>query len=107
MVQGPRIREMELPGAVGQAREQADEVLRMWIVDRAELAATFPADLYGDEVWKWGRVLAHLARYIAKADAARRGVNEADSLEAVRASFETEIAASGAAHGGVRAMRSE
>jgi hypothetical protein len=103
----PRVRELKPPGAVGGARAQADEILRLWIVDRAELAATFPADLYGDDVWKWGRVLANLARYIAKADADRRGVSEAEVLEALRLNFDEEVKAGGAAQGAVRAMRSE
>jgi hypothetical protein len=92
---------------VNGAREQADEILRLWIVDRAELAATFPADLYGDEPWKWGRVLAHLARYIAKADASRRGLAEAEVLQAVLTSFEAEVRAASTAQGAIHAVRSE
>lgn len=93
------------PAGVETAKERADEILRLWIVDRSELAATFPADLYGDDVWKWGRLLANLARYVAHADARTRGISEAEALEAIRLNFDEEIKAPGQISGGLRAKQ--
>jgi hypothetical protein len=105
MVDPHRIRQLAPPAGVAQSREQADEILRLWIIDRAELAATFPADLYGEDVWKWGRVLANLARYVARADAQTRGISETEALEAIRVNFDEEVRAPGKVQGAIRASR--
>lgn len=88
--------ELPRPSAV-DAAGQADEVLRVWIVERQELAAIFPPDLYGEDVWKWGRLLANIARYVAHAHAARTGAAEADVLAAIRLNIDEEIASGGSA----------
>lgn len=98
-------RPLNPPAAVQTARERADEILRLWIVDRAELSATFPAGLYGEDVWKWGRVLANLARYIARAEAQASGTAEAEILEALRVNFDEEVRRPGEIQGGVHAKR--
>jgi hypothetical protein len=93
------------PAGIDSAKDRADEILRLWIIDRAELAATFPADLYGEDVWKWGRLLANLARYVAHADARARGISEAEALEAIRLNFDEEVRAPGQLSGQVRTQR--
>ncbi|MBI1250070.1 MAG: DUF5076 domain-containing protein [Alphaproteobacteria bacterium] len=84
------IRALPPPDAVKAAEASAEEVLRLWIIDRRELAATFPPDLYGADVWKWGRLLANVARYAAQAHAARTGEAYDETLEAIRFHFDAE-----------------
>lgn len=92
------VNELRKPRAV-DAAQQADEVLRVWIVNRQELAATFPPGLYGEDVWKWGRLFANLARYIAHAHAAQTGASEAEILQVIRINIDEEIANGGSAAG--------
>lgn len=99
------IHPLAAPAAVTSAQERADEILRLWIVDRKELAVTFPADLYGEDIWKWGRVLANIARYLAHAEAQRRGVPFDEALEAVRLNFDQEIRSSGQIIGDLQATK--
>jgi hypothetical protein len=89
------------PRAVETASE-ADEVLRVWIVERQEVAAIFPPNLYGEDVWKWGRLIANVARYIAHAHAQQNGLNEAEVLAAIRVNIDEEIASGGSAAGARR-----
>lgn len=86
------------PRAV-QAAAHAEEVLQVWIVDGQEIAAAFPVDLYGEDVWKWGRLLAGVARYVAHAHAARHGLPEGEVLAALRLNIDEEIAGRGSAAG--------
>lgn len=99
-----RTQPLAAPRATETAQESI-EILRLWIVNRQELAATFPVELYGDDVWKWGRLLANLARYVANADAQQRGVSQADSLEAIRLNFDQEVRAGGDVLGEIRAAK--
>ncbi|MDX2232950.1 MAG: DUF5076 domain-containing protein [Hyphomonadaceae bacterium] len=85
------------PPRAAETAAEADEVLRVWIVDRQEVAAIFPPGLYGEDVWKWGRLLANVARYIAHAHAHRHGVSEAEVLAAIRVNIDEEIANGGSA----------
>ena len=78
------------PQGVQSAETSADEILRLWIIDRKDLAATFPPALYGEDVWKWGRLLANVARYAAQAHAARTGVAYEEALNAIRVNFDEE-----------------
>jgi hypothetical protein len=105
MAASEMIRPLNPPTGVGDARERADEILRLWIVDRAELAATFPTGLYGGDVWKWGRVLANLARYIARAEAQAGVATEAEILDVLRVNFDEEVRRTGEMFGGVQARR--
>lgn len=89
------------PPRAAAAAEQADEILSVWIVDRRELAATFPPAIYGEDVWKWGSLLASVGRYVAHAHAVRTGGTYADAVEAIRLNFDEEIRS-----GGVPAGRS-
>ncbi len=84
----PPIRELPKPAAVPQAQASADQVLSVWIVDQKELAAVFPPGLYGDDVWKWGRLLALVARYVAHAHARGGMSDQNDALEAIRLNFD-------------------
>ena len=84
----PPIRELPKPASVPKAQASADQVLSVWIVDQKELAAVFPPGLYGDDVWKWGRMLALVARYVAHAHARSGESDQADVLEAIRLNFD-------------------
>jgi len=90
-VSSPPIRELPRPDSVPKAATSADQVLSVWIVDSSELAAVFPPALYGDDVWKWGRLLGVVARYMAHAHAKAQGGNEADALEAIRLNFDETL----------------
>ena len=79
---GPR--ELPVPKAAALAEDGAEEILSVWIVNKQELATVFPPDLYGEDVWKWGQVLAKVARYVANAYAKQTGAPEAEALEAIR-----------------------
>jgi hypothetical protein len=87
----PPIRELPKPAAVPQAQTSADQVLSVWIVDQKELAAVFPPALYGDDVWKWGRLLALVARYVAHAHARNGDSDQADVMEAIRLNFDEAL----------------
>ena len=78
------------PAATKTAHD-ANEILRVWIINKEELAAVFPPDLYGEDIWKWGKLLANIARYAANAHAGLRGIPEAEALEAVRMNFDEEL----------------
>ncbi len=78
------------PRATETARDAA-EILRVWIVNKEELATVFPPDLYGEDIWKWGRLLANIARYAANSHAGLRGIPEAEALEAIRMNFDEEV----------------
>jgi hypothetical protein len=82
---------LPIPTAAIQSKERADEVLRVWIVDRRELATTFPPEPYGEDVWKWGRLLANIARYVAEARARETGSSREDSLSAIAVNFDEEV----------------
>jgi hypothetical protein len=84
------VRALPPPHGVSEAQTSADEVLRLWIIDRKDLAATFPPGLYGEDVWKWGRLLANVARYVAQAHGARTGEDVGDVLDAIRLNFDEE-----------------
>jgi hypothetical protein len=84
----PPIRALPQPASVPKAQASADQVLSVWIVDQKELAAVFPPGLYGDDVWKWGRLLALVARYVAHAQARAGDSDQADVLEAIRLNFD-------------------
>jgi hypothetical protein len=90
------VNDLPRPRATETAAE-ADEVLRVWIVDRQELAAIFPPNLYGEDVWKWGRLLAGVARYIAHAHAQRNGLSETEVVNALRVNIDEEIQRGGSA----------
>jgi hypothetical protein len=83
--------ELPTPKGIAAAAQSADEVLRVWIIDRRELATVFPPGLYGDDVWKWGRLLANLARYVADAHARETGVSRDEALHAIALNFSEEI----------------
>ncbi|MBU6408520.1 MAG: DUF5076 domain-containing protein [Alphaproteobacteria bacterium] len=87
----PSIRELPKPAAVPQAKAGADQVLSVWIVDQTELAAVFPPQLYGEDVWKWGRLLALVARYVAHAHAQGGQSNRDDAIEAIRLNFDEAL----------------
>lgn len=87
----PPIRELPHPDAVPNAEISADQILSVWIVDQRELAAVFPPGLYGDDVWKWGRLLGVVGRYLAHAHARAQGASEADALEAIRLNFDEAL----------------
>ena len=91
--------ELRKPRATDTAGS-ADEILRVWIINKEELAAVFPPDLYGEDIWKWGRLLANIARYAANAHAGLRGIPEAEALEAIRMNFDEEVR-NGSPPGGV------
>lgn len=74
-----------------QRAQDAAEILRVWIVNKEELATVFPPDLYGEDVWKWGRLLANIARYAANSHAQLRSIPEAEALEAIRMNFDEEV----------------
>lgn len=93
--------ELPPPRAAANAAS-ADEILSVWILDRQEIAATFPPDLYGEDVWKWGRLLANVARYVAHAHAQRTGVTHAEAVEAIRLNFDEEVRSGGIPAGGPR-----
>jgi hypothetical protein len=92
---GVKISELPEPGAVRGAQERADEILRVWIVDRQELATTFPPMLYGDDIWKWGRLLANIARYAAEAHAKETGTSREEALAAIAVNFDEEVRRNG------------
>lgn len=87
------------PPRAAEGAALADEVLSVWIVDRQELAATFPPRLYGEDVWKWGRLLANVARYVAHAHAQSTGSAHDDVIDAIRLNFDEEIRRGGAPAG--------
>lgn len=87
----PPIRELPKPAAVPQAQSGADQVLSVWIVDQKELAAVFPPQLYGEDVWKWGRLLALVARYVAHAHAQGGQISRDEALEAIRLNFDEAL----------------
>ncbi len=93
----PPIRELPKPAAVPQAQAGADQVLSVWIVDQKELAAVFPPQLYGDDVWKWGRLLALVARYVAHAHAQGGQISRDEAIEAIRLNFDEALRSFGAA----------
>jgi len=78
------------PRAAATALDAA-EILRVWILNKEELATVFPPDLYGEDIWKWGRLLANIARYAANSHAQLRNVPEAEALEAIRMNFDEEV----------------
>jgi Domain of unknown function (DUF5076) len=84
----PPIRELPHPASVPKAQASADQVLSVWIVDQKELAAVFPPGLYGEDVWKWGRLLALVARYVAHAHGRGGSADPNDVLEAIRLNFD-------------------
>jgi hypothetical protein len=84
----PPIRELPKPASVPKAQASADQVLSVWIVDQKELAAVFPPGLYGEDVYKWGRMLALVARYVAHAHARAGASDHNDALEAIRLNFD-------------------
>ena len=94
-------RELPAPSATKSASD-AEEVLRVWIVDRKDLAMTFPPGLYGEDVWKWGRLFAHAARYIAHAHAQETGQSEAEALAVIRLNIDDELASGDSAAGARR-----
>lgn len=99
-----KISELPEPGAVQGANERADEIMRVWIVDRRELATTFPPQLYGEDVWKWGRLLANIARYVAEAHAKEAGTSREDALAAIAVNFDEEVRRGGSG-GAIMATR--
>ena len=76
---------------------QAVELLRAWVVGQ-ELHCSLSADACPDAD-TWGVILADLARHVARALKDREGRDEAATLQAVRAAFEAELLAPGAAAG--------
>jgi hypothetical protein len=95
------VNDLPRPRATETAGE-ADEVLRVFIVDRQELAAIFPPNLYGEDVWKWGRLLAGVARYIAHAHARQNNLNPEEVLLALRVNIDEEISSGGSPAAGSR-----
>lgn len=81
---------LPVPAAVAPATD-ATEILRVWIVNSEQLATVFPPNLYGEDIWKWGRLLANIARYVANSHAQLQDVSEADALEALRVNFDEEL----------------
>lgn len=88
-------RELPVPKAAALAEGGAEEILSVWIVNRQELATVFPPDLYGEDVWKWGQVLANVSRYVADAYAKQTGASAADALEAIRVNFDEALRGAG------------
>lgn len=88
-VAGPK--ELPVPKAAALAEAGAEEILSVWIVNREELASVFPPDLYGEDVWKWGQVLANVSRYVANAYAKQTGTSEAEALEAIRVNYDEAL----------------
>jgi len=86
---GPK--ELPVPQAAALAEAGAEEILSVWIVNREELASVFPPDLYGEDVWKWGQVLANVSRYVANAYAKQTGTSEAEALEAIRVNYDEAL----------------
>jgi Domain of unknown function (DUF5076) len=90
-----KARELPIPKAAALAELGAEEILSVWIVNRQELASVFPPDLYGEDVWKWGHVLANVGRYVADAYARQTGAPQAEVLEAIRINFDEALRESG------------
>jgi len=88
-------KELPVPKAAALAEGGAEEILSVWIVNRQELATVFPPDLYGEDVWKWGAVLANVGRYVANAYAKQTGTPEAEALEAIRVHFDEALRSGG------------
>ena len=84
----------EVPAAL-EGEAQAVELLRAWVVGQ-ELHCSLSADACPDAD-TWGVILADLARYVARALKEQDGKEEAATLQAVRAAFEAELLAPGAA----------
>lgn len=84
-------RSLPEPKAATLAEDGAEEILSVWIVNRQELASVFPPDLYGEDVWKWGAVLANVARYVSDAYAKQTGASQAEALEAIRVNFDEAL----------------
>ena len=84
-------RELPIPKAAALAELGAEEILSVWIVNRQELASVFPPGLYGEDVWKWGHVLANVGRYLADAYAKQTGTPQSDALEAIRVNFDEAL----------------
>lgn len=82
--------ELPRPRAIDTAID-SNEILSVWIVNKEELATVFPPNLYGEDVWKWGRLLANIARYAANAHADMHGIPEAEALEAIRTNFDEDM----------------
>jgi Domain of unknown function (DUF5076) len=85
------VKELPVPKAASLAEHGAEEILSVWIVNKQELASVFPPDLYGEDVWKWGQVLANVARYVANAYAKQSGTPETEALEAIRVNFDEAL----------------
>jgi Domain of unknown function (DUF5076) len=88
-------RELPIPKAAALAEQGAEEILSVWIVNRQELASVFPPDLYGEDVWKWGRLLANVGRYVADAYAKQTGAPQTEVLEAIRINFDEALREAG------------
>jgi hypothetical protein len=86
-----RVRKLPVPRAATLAEDGAEEILSVWIVNRQELASVFPPDLYGEDVWKWGHVLANVGRYVADAYAKQTGAPAGEVLEAIRVNFDEAL----------------
>ena len=84
----------EVPAAL-EGEAQAVELLRAWVVGQ-ELHCALDAGACPDAD-TWGVVLADLARHVARALKDQEGKDEAATLQAVRAAFEAELLAPGAA----------
>ena len=82
------MRELIVP-AEALEDEKATEVLRAWIAHEQLYCVLKPEGF--DDVGAWGILLADVARHIANGLAEARGLDEGESLQRIRESFEAEF----------------
>jgi hypothetical protein len=79
--------ELEIPGPALDA-DRALEVLRAWIADGA-LVVSLEAGAFENGAEDWGRLLAEVAHHVARAQALSGTTTEAETLEAIKRSFDS------------------
>ena len=81
--------ELDVPGVVREDPNSV-ELMRIWVAGTGEHVTLRPHAWEDPE--QWGRMLAGVARYIARVQSLHNGRDTADALECVRRGFERELA---------------